>query len=114
MVDCIEKQVFSQNQSVSMSLIHELYGIHIHDTKYRNKLKSRIQSQFQDKLLFVSICKRSSEVVMSKDGINSHTLFNSSHIIIKEATVFLRSDILDYASNMPKIDRPPYIEDLRA
>ena len=113
MVDCIEKQVFSPNQTVSISLIHELYGIHLHDTRYRNKLKSRIQSQFPDKLLFVSICKTTSEVVISKDGINSHTPLNSLHIIIKEAAEFLRSDILDYASNMHKIDWPPYIEDLR-
>ena len=114
MVDCIEKQVLSQNQPVSMSLIHEFYGIHIHDTRYRNKWTSRLQSQFPDKLLFVSICKTTSEVVISKDGINSQTLLNSPHIIIKEAAEFLCSDILDYASNMLKKDWPPYIEDLRA
>lgn len=106
MVDCIEKRVLSQNQAISLSLIHELYGIHVHDTRYRNKLKSRIQSQFPDKLLFVSISKTISEVVISKDGINSHTLLNSPDIIIKEAAELLRSDILDYASNMPKLDWP--------
>ena len=31
-VDCIEKRVLFQNQAVSMSLIHELYGIHVQDT----------------------------------------------------------------------------------
>ena len=30
-IDCIEKRVLSQNQTVSMSLNHELYGIHIDD-----------------------------------------------------------------------------------
>ena len=114
MVDSIDKRVLSQNQAVSMSLIHELYGIHIHDTRYRNTLKSRIQLQFPHKLLFVSICKTTSEVVISKDGIILHTLLNSPHIIIKEAAELLCSDILDYASNIPKIDWPPYIEDLRA
>ena len=62
----------------------------------------------------MSICKTTSEFVISKDGINSHALLNSPHIIIKEAAEFLCSDILDYASNMLKIDWPPYIEDLRA
>lgn len=113
-VDCIEKRVLSQNQAVSMSLIHELYGIHVHDTRYRNKLKSRIQLQFPEKLLFVSISKTNSEVVISKDGINSHTLLNSPDIIIKKAAELLRSDILDYASNMPKLDWLPYFEDLRS
>ena len=113
-VDCIEKRVLSQNQAVSMSLIHELYGIHVHDTRYRNKLKSRIQLQFPEKLLFVSISKTNSEVVISKDGIDSHTLLNSPDIIIKEAAELLCSDILDYASNMPKLDWPPYVEDLRS
>ena len=77
-------------------------------------MKSRIQLQFPEKLLFVSISKTNSEVVISKDGINSHTLLNSPDIIIKEAAELLRSDILDYASNMPKLDWPPYFEDLRS
>ena len=62
----------------------------------------------------MSVCKTTLKVVISKDGINSHTLLNSPHIIIKEATELLRSDVLDYASNMVKKDWPPYMEDLRA
>lgn len=113
-IDCIEKRVLSQNQAVSMSLIHEIYGIHIQDTRYRNKLKSRIQSYFPEKLFFVSVSKTIPEVVISKDGINSHTLLNNPDIIIKEAAELLRSDILDYANNIPELKWPPYIEDLKS
>eukprot|EP00794_Sanderia_malayensis_P013074 gene13074-14416_t len=41
-IDCIQKRVLSQNQAVSMSVIHEIYGIHTQDTRYRSKLKSKI------------------------------------------------------------------------
>ncbi len=56
-IDCIEKRVLLQNQAVSMSVIHEIYGIHTQDTRYRSKLKSRIQSNFPGKLFFVTISK---------------------------------------------------------
>ena len=87
MVDCIEKRVLPSNQVVSMSLIHELYGSHIHGTRYRNKLKSRIQSQSLEKRMFVSIKKTVSKAVISKNGINSHTLLNNRDIIIIETRI---------------------------
>ena len=111
-IDCIQKRVLSQNQAVSMALIHEIYGIHTQDTRYRSKLKSRIQSYFPEKLFFVSVGKTVPEVLISKDGINLHTLFNDPDFIIKEAAETLRSDILDYTNSMPKLKWPPYIDDL--
>ena len=112
LIDCIQKIALSQNQAVSMSLLHEMYGIHKQDTRYRNKLKNRIQSYFPEKLFFVSVSKTVPEVVISKEGINSHTLFNNPDFVIKKASESLRSDILDYAKNMPTLKWPPYIEDL--
>ena len=111
-IDCIQKRVLSQNQAVSMALIHEIYGIYTQDTRYRSKLKSRIQSHFPEKLFFVSVGKTVPEVLISKDGINSHTFFNNPDFIIQEAAETLRSDILDYANSMPKLKWPPYIDDL--
>ena len=38
-----------QNQAISMNVLHELYGLQTHDTRYRNKLKHNQQSAFPKK-----------------------------------------------------------------
>ena len=43
-VKCIEDKIIGQNQAISISILHDLYGLHSGDTRYRNKLKNRIQS----------------------------------------------------------------------
>ena len=47
---CIEEKVLTENQAVSMRILHDLYGLSTDDTRYRSKLKARIQSEFIDKL----------------------------------------------------------------
>ena len=100
-IEFIENTILLQNQAVSMSLIHEIYGAHLQDKRYRNKIKIRILDLFPEKLLFLSIGKKEPEVVISKDGINSHTVLNSPERIVKKAAELLRSDILEYAQNTP-------------
>ena len=48
------------------------------DTRY-HKLKSIIQLHFPEKLFFVSVSKTVLEVVISKDGINLHSLQQSRY-----------------------------------
>ena len=64
--------------------------------------------------MFLSIGKKEPEVVISKDGINSHTVLNCPERIVKNAAKLLRSDTLEYALNTPQLKWPPYIEDLHA
>ena len=101
-IEFIEKTILFQNQAVSMSLIHEIFGVHSQDRRYRNKIKIRIQDLFPEKLLFLSIGKNEPEVVIRKDGINSHTVLNSPERIVKEAAELLRSNIIEYAQNTPQ------------
>ena len=49
---CIEEKIFNKNQTVSMTVLHELYGLHPEDARYRGTLKARIQTAYPEKLLF--------------------------------------------------------------
>ena len=53
--DYIQRIVLSQNQAISMTVLHDLYGLHTQDTRYRSKLKNRILTKFPDQLLFLTI-----------------------------------------------------------
>ena len=39
---CVEEKILNKNQAVSMTVLHELYGLHPEDARYRGKLKARI------------------------------------------------------------------------
>jgi hypothetical protein len=38
-----------------MTVLHDLYGLHTQDTRYRSKLKNRILTKFPNQLLFLTI-----------------------------------------------------------
>ena len=109
---CVEEKILNKNQAVSMTVLHELYGLHPEDARYRGKLKARIQTAYPEKLLFLSLRQNTAEVVVSTEGVNSHYLFNDQGQIIKQAAGYLRSDILDYAKRIPKLTWPPNVEKL--
>ncbi len=37
-IRCIEERILSQNQAISITVLHDLYGVHVQDTRYRSKL----------------------------------------------------------------------------
>ena len=52
---CVEEKILNKNQAVSMTVLHELYGLHPEDARYRGKLKARIQTAYPEKLLFLRL-----------------------------------------------------------
>ena len=97
-----------------MTVLHELYGLHPEDARYRGKLKARIQIAYPEKLLFLSLRQNTAEVVVSAEGVNSYYLFNDQDQIIKQAADYLRNDILDYAKRIPKLTWRPNVEELNS
>ena len=94
---CIEENVLTENQAVSMHILHDLYGLSTDDTRYRSKLNTRIQSEFTDKLHFVLINEITPEVVISTESIKSHVLFNDKEHLLNQAAEYLRADIEEHA-----------------
>ena len=85
-VKCVEDKIIGQNQAISMSALHDLYELHTGDTRYRSKLKNRIQSAYPEKLLFLRLDQKMVEVVVSSEGVKSHYVFNDYDQIIKQTS----------------------------
>ena len=68
-----------------MRILHDLYGLSTDDTRYRSKLKARIQSEFTDKLHFVFINGTTPEVLISTESIKSRVLFNDKEHLLNQA-----------------------------
>ena len=95
-----------------MRILHDLYGLSTDDTKYRGKLKARIQSEFTDKLHFVFINETTPEVVISTESIKSHVMFNDKEHLLNQAAEYLRADIEEHAKNLPELSWPINIGEL--
>ena len=113
-IQCLHERVFGQNQAVSMSVLHDIYGLNPGDTRYRSRLKARIQSDFKDKLYFLIIDRNTPEIVINREAIDSHTLFNDSAHIVEQAAMLLRGDILNYASSIPELSWPIDLDELNS
>ena len=109
---CIKQKVFTENQAVSMRLLHDLCGLSTDDTRYSSKLKARIQSEFTDKLHFVSINETTPEVVISTESIKSYVLFNDKAHLLNQAAEYLQADIEEHAKNLPELLWPINIDEL--
>ena len=109
---CIEEKGLTENQTVSVRILHDLYGLSTDDTKYCSKLKARIQSEFTDKLHFVFINETTPEVVTSTESIKSHVLFNDKEHLLNQAAEYLRADIEEHTKNLPELSWPINIDEL--
>ena len=85
---------------------------HAGDTRYRNKLKQRIISEFPDLLYFLKIDGKSPEVIVSKEDINSTAIANEKFTVLRQAAKFIREDILQFSENNYEHNWPPSIEEL--
>ena len=97
-----------------MSVLHDLYELHSGDTRYRSKLRNRIQSAYQEKLLFLTLDQKMAEVVVSSVGVKSHYVFNDHDQIIKQAADYLSNDILEYVKRIPELTWPPCLDELNS
>ena len=110
---CIEEKVLTENQAVSMHILHDLYGLSTHDTRYYSKLKARIQSEFTDKLHFLFINGTTPEVVISTESIKSRVPFNDKEHLLNQAAEYLRADIEEHAKNLPELSWPINLDELK-
>ena len=109
---CIEEKVLTENQAVSMRILHGLYGLTTDDTRCRSKLRAGNQSEFTDKLHFVFINETTPKVVISTESIKYHTLFNDKERLLNQASEYLRADIEGHAKNLPELSWPINIDEL--
>ena len=85
---------------------------HAGDTRYRNKLKTRILEEFPNKFHFLTIDGMTPQVIVSKEGIGERTILQDKDILIKQTASLLREDITDYMNSLKDTPWPPMIESL--
>ena len=86
-----------------MASIHNAYSLNPNDTRYRNKLKDRIQNDYKDQLLFIKVIINTSEIVINSQALDMHMTLNDEEVLLKEAANILRGDIIDYINNLNEL-----------
>ena len=94
-----------------MKQLHAIYGLHAGDSRYRNKLKLRLEVTFSDKISFMQPNKKCAEVVINSDSIEQilNTKSDPNSCIQNVATT-IRADILAYCSQFKDQHWPPTVE----
>ena len=110
--NCIEEKILKENQAVSMKVLHDIFGLETEDTRYRSKLKTRIETAFPNKLYFLKVANNIPEIVINAGAIDNHITFNDRNHIIQQAALYLRKDIIEFASSRPELTWPISVEDV--
>ena len=61
----VENEVIEHGKAVSMKTLHDLYKLGVCDTRYRSKLKQRLQNHFNETISFLSPSKSNLAEVVS-------------------------------------------------
>jgi len=70
--------VVQGKKAASMKTLHKIHGLKVNDSRYRSKLKQRIQKEFGDQLfLFLSSKHNLPEVIVSSDYFTADSVHHS-------------------------------------
>ena len=99
-------------------MLTELYGFDKEDSRLRNKVKQKLEQEFNDRIYFVSTSYHEAEVVISRrvliDTSLSSFIKGNEGVILKEAASILRKAILGLIEAVPDCVWPPTVEALTA
>ena len=104
----MRNSVIRGGKAVSMTYLHQLYGLNPGGSRYRSKLKSRIQNIFPSELIFVKVKTNIAEIVLSKtvfDNIIHYSIDKDSSI--NEVASIIKLDIVSYCKTLPEMSWPP-------
>ena len=65
----VRTHILEGEQSVSIKLLTEVYGLDKEDCRLRGKVKEKLLQQFGDELLFITVSSNEAQVVMSKQAL---------------------------------------------
>ena len=109
----IHENILLLNQAVSIAKIHEIYGDgNSKDTRYRHKLKQKIEECFGDDIRFLTIDKVTPQIVINAKSLNETAIVRSREVIVNLAAEYLKEDIQSYAERTPELSWPPSVTDL--
>ena len=105
-------------QSVSIKLLTEVYGLDKEDCRLCGKVKEKLLQRFGNELLFITVSSNEAQVVMSKQALldtkQCNFLHQSKSFVLKEAAKVIRDDVLSMMEHTPGIPWPPTVESLES
>ena len=109
----INDVVIKEKRPASMKLLHEIYGLGVGDTSYRNKMKIRLEKDFGEEITFLSPKNKAlPEIVISSEYFSAETVLYSDEQTIKNAARILRNDTLKKFESFSWKMWPPNVEEL--
>ena len=113
--DYIIKHIMRDAKAVSMSVLHELYGLSVGDSRYCYNLKRKIEEHFPTQICFVTAKVNNPEVVISNE-VFKNTIYHSinRNTTIEEAASLIREDIKEQCTlETEKNCWPPKLSELQ-
>ena len=112
----VERYVLSAKQSVSMKLLTDIYGLDGNDSRYRCKVKLRLESKYSDRLLFVSVAHKLPMIVISRDCLTNISITSfiddCETFFLTRAANMLQTSLLDIIRTAGDTAWPPTPESL--
>ena len=96
--DYVNKHILNKKKTVSVAVLHTIYGLKPNDTRYRSKLKSRLKKDFPT-LFFLNTGRNSPDVVIDGSAEFDEISFNDKErCLIKAAKYVINNTIKQYES----------------
>ena len=108
----INYNILKMNQSVSISVIRNIYGDDDGKSKRRRMLKEKLVNEFSNQLLFIQPGNNFPEIIINANTTSLNYLPVDKEHHIKKAAEYLKEDVLEYANKLKDTSWPPTIEEL--
>ena len=95
-----------------MNVIHKICDLGVDDSRYRNKLKKRLQNYFKERISFIKPTTKACEVVIPTACIDASAINHNKMSTVQAAANYIRGDILNKLESLPIIEWPPSMEQL--
>ena len=108
----VEDEIIGLRKAVSMNVIHKIYDLGVHDSKYRNKRKKRLQNYFKEMISFIKPTTKASEIFIPTACIDASAINHNKMNTVQAATNYIREDILNKLESISITEWPPSKEQL--
>ena len=93
----VQNRIIDGEQSLSIKLLTEVYGLDEEDCRMRGKVKQMLMKHFEGELLFVTVATNEAQVVLSKNVLTNtkkvSVLKQNKDFVLKEAAKVIKDNI---------------------
>ena len=97
----VNQHVLTDQNFVSLNVLHTIYGLHPDDRRYRLKLKNQIIKDFKEKFAILTSRKKMSDIVVDASALSTEIAFEDKEGCITKAAEYLKNDVLKHCEGLP-------------